>query len=252
MRFLAPLLLLATTSAFALSQEQQPPQTPRTGKTPESVDKGDKPDNKVDNRAGDKAHAGKADGILAGWLLVDNNNEVALAQLAVQRAQDNEVKQFAQKMIDDHRAMGAKLQPFASLSGLAATPPGQTPGRENMDDPDSKTRDGRPTPAGFGGSELDHAALIQELGQQCLATARKDLEAKSGAEFDRCYMGMMIGAHNKANDMLTVFQRHSTSELKTVLGEGQKTVATHLQHAKDIAKRLDGSREAAKAPAGSK
>ena len=103
---------------------------------------------------------------------------------------------------------------------------------------------------GFAGASMDqqfdHGALIQELGKQCLETARKELESKSGPEFDRCFMGAMVAGHMHANDMLTVFQRHASPELKNVLGEAQRTVAAHLQQAKDISKRLDGG--ATKAP----
>src|SRR5436189_5981436 len=44
----------------------------------------------------------QSDSILVTWLLVDNENEIALARIAQQRATNPEVKQFAQKMIDDH------------------------------------------------------------------------------------------------------------------------------------------------------
>lgn len=54
------------------------------------------------------------DAILATWLAVANENEIALARLAQQRAQSAEVKQFAQKMIDDHTQMLTKLQQFGA------------------------------------------------------------------------------------------------------------------------------------------
>src|SRR5512134_794437 len=48
------------------------------------------------------------DAILVTWLLTGNSNEIALARLAQQKAQSNEVKQFAQKMIDDHGQLAQK------------------------------------------------------------------------------------------------------------------------------------------------
>jgi predicted outer membrane protein len=221
MRLLS-ICLLTVPSVLVLSQE---PATPRQRPAQDSA-------------SVSKTRATQADGILAGWLAVDSQNEVALAQIAQQKAQDPEVKQFAQKMIDDHRRMAEQLQPFAASAGFATSvaSSGSTPA--------DRAPEGRVREAGFSGGELDHAALIQELGKQCLDTARRELEQKSGAEFDRCFVGMMIGDHMKANDMLTVFQRHASSDLASVFSEGQTTVKMHLDHAKEIAHRLEGGAEA--------
>ena len=182
------------------------------------------------------------DGFLAAWLLIGNENEIALAQLAQSRSQDATVKAFAQKMIDDHRAMGQKLQRFASGVGYVAaakTPPTSPPQPAGEVRAKERATSDTGTPSTSGGG-LDHVALFQELGQQCLDSSRKELESKSGAEFDKCYVGMALGGHMKTNDMLTVFQRHASSDLKSVLAEGQKTVQAHLQHAKDLCKSLEG------------
>jgi predicted outer membrane protein len=199
------------------------------------------------------------DGILAFWLVVDNKNEITIARLAEQRAQDPEVKQFAARMVADHDKLVQALQPFAGDAGVRGT--GTTLGRNSTDrdatardaagrdangrdtgtreassrDPHSPTSTGSNSAAGFG-----HAELIQELGDQCLNSVRTELEQKQGAEFDRCFMGMAIGCHMKANDMLTVFQRHASPEFKNVLVEGQRTVKMHLADAKTLAKKLEG------------
>jgi predicted outer membrane protein len=232
-----PIILLSGTAMAAISQtpSQNPPRPdstrPPTGQ--ESQDKTGQDKTQDPTRATSPSSTGspeakQTDGFLATWLVVGNNNEVALAQLAQTKATDPEVKQFAQKMIEDHKQMAQKLQPFASsVSGTATGA---------LDKPAA----GSPQNASFermGG--FDHVGLIQDLGQQCLQSAKRELEQKQGAEFDRCFMGMAVGAHMKANDMLTVFQQHASSSLKPVLSEGQKTVATHLQHAKDLAKKME-------------
>jgi len=221
------LMVAAGATVTALSTTQDPKQDPSTRPSTAHEPIG-------------KPSASEADGLLATWLMVDSNNEVALAQLAQQKAQDPEVKQFAQKMMDEHRQMTQKLQPFASSVGVAGLSRDTTTPGQARTEPDT----GRPRDAGssrdVGG--FDHVGLIEELGAQCLSSTRKELESKAGADFDRCYMGAMVGAHMKANDMLTVFQRHSSSQLKSVLADGQKTVAAHLQHAKDLSKKLDETR----------
>jgi len=193
-----------------------------------------------------------SDGVLAGWLLVDSNNEVALAQVAEQKAQSNEVKQFARQMISDHGEMGQKLQRFAAQAGFTITPSSTTPttpptsGNDDLDrNAERGRRQGeipeqgvRPRDMGIGTGPID-AQLIQELGQQCQQSARQELEQKSGTDFDRAYMTMMVAEHMRAKDMLTVFQRHVSGELRSALEEGQRTVETHLRHAQELCKQLE-------------
>ncbi len=230
-------LCLLTVPSFFVQQQDNPNQTQRQ---------------RAESPNMSTTRATKGDGLLAGWLAVDSHNEIVLAQIAQQKAQDSEVKQFAQKMIDDHRQMAQKLQPFATAAGFApalassgSTQTDRDRDRDTRNPDDLRDRDrerdmdSRPREAGFSNEQLDHVALIQELGKQCLDSARRELEQKSGAEFDKCYMGMMVGEHMKANDMLTVFQRHASSDLKNVLAEGQSTVIAHLRHAKSLVKKLD-------------
>ena len=54
------------------------------------------------------------DAFLADWLIIDNNTEIEMAKLALQKAASDEVKQFApQKMIADHQKLNEQLMRFA-------------------------------------------------------------------------------------------------------------------------------------------
>jgi predicted outer membrane protein len=279
MRFTSILLVAAVAGGaiFAVSA-QQDPNAPKPGSQQKPRTDGQGGDHAARGSQRD-------DGILATWILVDNGNEIALAKLAQERAQSPEVKQFAQMMVAEHGKLGQKLQPFAAkvgFTGTTRTDGRDTNGRDTSGrdtsgrDTDGRDTDGRDTDggdaskngndpqdpprdsskpqdptgrnAGAGGNDkggLDHVALLQELGSKCLDSGRKELEKKSGAEFDRCFMGMMIGAHMKANDVATVFERHASGELKSVLAEGRKTTETHLAKAKEIAKQLERGDSAA-------
>jgi predicted outer membrane protein len=227
MRYTPFLLVLAIagTALATLYGPQEPPQQHNPSGTARETSKEDATENDI---------------LFATWLLIESNNEIALAELADQRAQNTEIKQFALKLAADHRQMCQKLEPFSSTTGLGASGAekedtrvgGGTP--PAGDDTSATEAGARTRPVSDG---LDHLALLQELGDQCLMSARKELEQKQGEEFDRCFLGMAIGGHMKVNDLLTVFQRHASSDLKTILAEGQKTVEMHLAQAKEIAKR---------------
>jgi predicted outer membrane protein len=270
MRTLHTLLITAGawTTIAALPSTQSTPS--KTG-TPPTQEKTVDPKDKVPfpDRTSTADDAQPENSILATWLLMENETEIALAQLAQERAQDPEVKQFAQKMIDDHRQMMQKLQPFAPPSYTSVvnpgsdpfsttTRPGETaPVRKPTDIAERPATPGTETPGQDKGhpesasagrtptQQLGYVALLQDLGKQCYSTARQELEKKQGAEFDRCFMGMAIGGHMKVNDEMTVFQRYSEGELKNVIAEGQRTVSMHLQHAKDLAKRLQDKEKSA-------
>jgi putative membrane protein len=83
--------------------------------------------------------------------------EVQLGQLAVQKAQSPEVKQFAQKMVDDHTKANDELKQVASSKGVEL-----------------------PT-------DLDHSAKREH----------DKLSKLSGADFDREYMNHMVSDHKK-------------------------------------------------------
>ncbi|HTF90885.1 MAG TPA: DUF4142 domain-containing protein [Planctomycetota bacterium] len=238
---LLPIVFVSATVALTAFQQNPPSQTPPTPRAPSSLDGKDQ-----------RPEAKEADGILATWLVVGGDAEVALARIAAQKASDPEVKQFAQRMIDDHTQMGQKLQAFASAAGHK----GEGQGADRPTDVSGNDRK-EPNPAreasaprAMGG--FDHVALAQELGDQCLQTSRRELEQKQGADFDRCYIGMAVGGHMHTSDMLTVFQRHASSSLKPVLSDAQGTVTKHLQEAKDLMKKLEGKSGASRDAVGGK
>jgi len=50
---------------------------------------------------------------LAAWLIVDNEGEIAVSEIGRQKAQDPAVKEFAERMIQEHNQMLTKLRPIA-------------------------------------------------------------------------------------------------------------------------------------------
>src|SRR5690606_5885149 len=107
-------------------------------------------------------------------------------------------------------------------TGQDPTRPGQDPDRTGQDTTrpgEETTRPGQGMVGQQVGKPLDVAALARDLGRECLATARRELEQKSGADFDKCYVGMMIAAHMDAVDKLEVFRNYASGELRQVIME---------------------------------
>ncbi len=81
--------------------------------------------------------------------------------------------------------------------------------------------------------------MKRELAAQCLQSKQEELSQKSGAEFDKCFMGAQLGMHMEAIDTMKVFSKHTSGELKSTIEEGIKTAQSHLEHAKGIMKTLE-------------
>jgi predicted outer membrane protein len=75
------------------------------------------------------------DQYLAGCLLAANEGEIAICEMAANRAQTSEVKKLAQQMVEEHRSLSRQLQPLAG-SG-ARTAAARMAAGENLSGPDA-------------------------------------------------------------------------------------------------------------------
>lgn len=137
---------------------------------------------------------------IASCLLDHNQAEVDLAKIAVDHAKNDEVKQFAQQMVEDHSEMVAKLQKFIGSN---------------------QPNDRR--------SQIDH-----KINERCAESMRKELEGKSGQEFDACYIGSQIAGHMHAMAALEVLTDETSGDLHGIVKDAKPVVEKHLKHAKDL------------------
>lgn len=132
----------------------------------------------------------------------DGMAEVALGKIAVERAQDADVKQFAQKMVDDHSKANQELMSLATSKGMQ--PPAE------------------PTAAQKADSDR--------------------LSKLSGAAFDKAYMQHMVGDHDKAVATFRTFsERGDDAELKQWAEKTLPTLQEHERLAKTTAAKVGAS-----------
>ena len=99
--------------------------------------------------------------------------EVQLAQLAQQKSQDEKVKTFAQKMIDDHTPNNAELAKIATGKGM--TPPTELDAMHQKEMSKLQALDGAKFDKMYlRGQEKDHLAMLKSF----------QMEAKSGRDAD--------------------------------------------------------------------
>jgi len=124
--------------------------------------------------------------------------EVELGQMAVEKASNPEVKQFGQRMIDDHSKAGEELKQFASQKGIMMA--GEDP-----------------------------KAMAKEQ------PVKDKLSKLSGADFDRAYMDLMVKDHTKdVKEFEEASMKSKDADLKAWAAKTLPTLREHLQMARDV------------------
>ena len=128
-----------------------------------------------------------------------NRNEIALSEVAEQKATNPAVKAFAHKMVTEHKEMSASMKPFAEKWGL--NPPVDV--------------------------DSDHKKELDKLN------------GLSGNDFDKEYMDQMVSDHSKALDAFTDEAKGTKdAKFKAAVLKGKTRVAAHKNMAYDLKKKL--------------
>ncbi len=123
--------------------------------------------------------------------------EVQMAQLAEQKSSSDEVKKFAQQMIDDHTPNNEQLVKLATAKGL--TPP------------------------------TDPNAMQQKMLTR--------LQGLDGSRFDKAYVNVQVKAHTMMLKTMRMEARNGKdSELKSFADQTVPTVEHHLTMAQGLQK----------------
>lgn len=121
--------------------------------------------------------------------------EVALGQLAAQKASSDDVKKFGQRMVDDHSKANDQLKQIAS--------------EKNID-------------------------LPRDLSMKDKATKAR-LEKLSGSEFDQAYMSDMVKDHRKdISDFRQESTSGEDPDVKRFATQTLPTLKSHLKQAESI------------------
>jgi putative membrane protein len=122
--------------------------------------------------------------------------EVQMGQLAQQKSQSDDVKQFAQKMVDDHTKLDEQMQPVAQHLGISEPK---------------------------GPSKKDSKLIAK-------------LESLSGPQFDQEYIKAMLKGHKQdLKDFKDEAQMAADPNVKQVAQQGETVVSQHLQLIEQIA-----------------
>jgi len=160
--------------------------------------------------AGDKMEAAKkpiADSAFITDTLSGGIFEVEMGKVALEKSSNEEVKQFAQRMVDDHSKAGNELRELASSKGM-------NPSQE---------------------MKKAHRDMFDKLSKL------------SGAAFDKAYMNHMVKDHVKdVSAFRKEAKAGKDPEVKAWASKILPTLEEHLKMARDLSKKVTGMKEPAK------
>lgn len=123
-------------------------------------------------------------------------DEVEMGKLALQKSNDDQVKQFAQKMVDDHGKMADALKPAAQQMGIKV-PDGPSKGQMKKMD---------------------------------------KMKALQGDAFDQAYIKDMVKDHKSdENEFKQEAQNTQNPSMKQFATQGSQVIEQHLQQIQQIA-----------------
>jgi predicted outer membrane protein len=229
-------------------------QSGRQGGTATNRSQGQAQQRTANRPVSDSAQSQSADHQIAGLLAIGNAEEIAMSKLAVDQAKSDEVKQFAQMMIDEHTQALKQLEKLApeaaaqanalsqghagGESATAARRGGNAAGQSGRGTAREATEGAGTTRTASTGGNFDLLAVHQQIAQQCLEQAREELGEKQGAEFDMAFMGQQMVMHQQMIAKQKVFAQYASPELRQAIEQSQQGAEKHLQHAKQIVRQL--------------
>jgi putative membrane protein len=133
--------------------------------------------------------------------------EVEMGKLALQKSNNDQVKQFAQKMVDDHGKMIEQMKPAAEALGVKV--PDQPPGGE-----------------------------MKKM---------EKMKSLSGDAFDKAYAKDMVADHKKDDkEFKQEAQMTKNPQLKDLVTQADQTIEGHLQMAQQLEQQVGGGTQKAK------
>jgi putative membrane protein len=128
---------------------------------------------------------------------IANEFEIESSQLALEKSQNDNIKKFAQRMVDDHTKTGEKMKEVLSSTDLKVKP---------ADKLDNK-----------------HQKMLDKL------------KSASNDNFDRQYVSIQNEAHREAVDLFDSYSKSGKdARLKGFASETLPTLKEHLEHVEQL------------------
>ncbi|WP_052300255.1 DUF4142 domain-containing protein [Opitutus terrae] len=181
--------------------------------------------------------------------------EMAMAQLAIERASNPQIKTYAQQIISDHQQMSQELAQLAQSKGVALEHSVALSGSASTDTTRSAMSGRASTTTGVSG-DTAHTRTTDSTSSGAASTRSgtvastgslnvpdevksdrhyRNLSQKSGAEFDREFVDMMVKDHQKDVKMFREqADKAEDSEVREFASKNVAVLQGHLDRAQTL------------------
>jgi hypothetical protein len=186
-------------------------------------------------------------------LAVETHIQIELAQFALARLGNEELKQLTVKKLGSYRQLlntleeltGGRAGKILARAGrhLQTTPPGTSVSRTSTTEGDSRAR-AKPGRKGGIGDVIQNAAtqtvlrVRLDIAQQYADLLRAELETATPGEFDRRYLAIEVFNQMQVLAMLRVFERQASTEFARIIHLATASAEALALEAHQVTERL--------------
>ncbi|MFN3651457.1 MAG: DUF4142 domain-containing protein [Armatimonadota bacterium] len=161
--------------------------------------------------------------------------EIDLSQMAQQRGSSDNVRSFAQRLVQDHQAHSTRVRALAESKGI------------ELPDPMPARNGAGAAPQGAGGGAAPETIRVQEmrgnlsqLGLQFMPVQHREIRSVlgrlSGSQFDQAWVGEQLKHHAKTVADFEFHARHSTDpDVRAFASESLPPLREHLRTSRGLA-----------------
>jgi predicted outer membrane protein len=202
------------------------------------------------DRAGLTQPSSHADQMVANQAFEMSKGEIELANFALKHTQNEEVRKFAQMMIEDHTNFNNQLAKFASPE-LARNATDETSAAGGRSDPAAPPKEAaapgtsseqnpadRSTESAVGNPAVQ---IFEDISRQIGSSIEKELGQYQGSDFDRAYVGQQFWGHVVFVASTRGAEKHVSKDLQQVLDQGATTAEKHLDHCRKLIRDLSSN-----------
>jgi predicted outer membrane protein len=176
-------------------------------------------------------------------LIKANEAEIELAKLAQQKTDNEELKQLAAMIVKDHQQLNQTLNKHAGKQSAGNEGSGKSTADQASQD---RKRDQATTTSAKSERASDTPTVPKELckvsEQACenaLKMTKEMLSNYDGQDFNMAFLGQQCVAHTMMLAELKAIESTGPKELRDLASQAAKKVETHLEKAKQLAKKLE-------------
>jgi predicted outer membrane protein len=204
------------------------------------------------------------DQFFAGCLLASSEGEIAISELAANRAKSSQVKEYAQQMVEEHRGLSRQLTPLATSDSTASSAvkithgePAAIAGEGNHQDKMTDLAPQRPArsqlgqiatgdkeketvPVDLHPADPTNPSLNQlsdadrRIHQAITKRLRAELEQQMGDDFDTAYLHAQAVTHVEMIGATEVIQTQSPDKLGQIAQQAGAMAERHLKQVRQL------------------